>query len=89
MNGPTLDEQVALVAAAYDAGWVDRAAAMDALIDATGMSPGLCARLLADQIVDWRRERLVRRLAARKARRDIAEQARAAEQNRRDDGSWT
>ena len=56
MSGATLDEQVGMVVDAYEAGIVDRAGAMDALIEATGMSPGLCARMLAAEVMDRRRK---------------------------------
>ena len=56
MSGATLDEQVGMVVDAYEAGIVDRAGAMDALIEATGMPPGLCARMLGREVVDRRRD---------------------------------
>ena len=56
MSGLTLDETVVMVVDAYQAGIVDRAGAMDALIEATGMSPDLCARMLAAEVMDRRRK---------------------------------
>ncbi|HEY9439883.1 MAG TPA: hypothetical protein VIS29_14790 [Streptomyces sp.] len=76
MSGATLDEQVAMVIDAYEAGIVDRAGAMDALIEATGMSPDLCARMLAAEVMDRRRK--------------TDHRAPADEQGpRNDDGTWT
>ena len=50
MSAAKWGEQVALVAAACDAGWVDPPTAVAVLCDATGLSSGLCLRLFAKEI---------------------------------------
>jgi hypothetical protein len=60
----SLHEVLAMVVDAYESGLVDRVGAMDALMEATGMSAGLCAQMLADEVVDRRWEAKLRAMSA-------------------------
>lgn len=51
----TLDEQLTAICDSYETGLIDRTGAMDTLAEVTGWSLGMCARVLADAIVDRRK----------------------------------
>lgn len=56
-NDSTLTEKVDMTAACFVSGLVDRATAENFLTEVTGISPTLCASMLASAVLDLRGDR--------------------------------